>query len=254
MLILLSPAKIQNFKKEVILFDHSLPIFLDEASYLIKLLKKLSPEDLSSLLQINKQLSDLNFERNFKWELPFSTNNSKQAALAYDGEVYRGLNFRNFSNLEREYGQQHLRFLSGLYGVLKPLDLIQPYRLEISSKLKNKKGNDMYKFWSKKITAEISSTLNNQPSRTLLNLMSGEYSKALDFKNLKAEVISPEFFEAKSDKLKQIVIYTKRARGLMAAFAIKERIENPEDLIAFNSEGYTYDPLRSTKEKPIFIR
>ncbi len=260
MIILLSPAKIQNFKPELefqskeLEVKSSMPVFLKEAEYLIKQMRKLKVENLAKLLSINNQLTQLNFDRIFQWQLPFNTENAKQAALVFDGEVYRGLSFNGFSELDIEFAQNHLRLMSGLYGILKPLDLIQAYRLEVSTKLANKSGNDLYKFWTPKITELLTKEIRIHNHKSILNLASSEYTKALDLKKMNTFVVSPEFYEFKSDKLKQIVIYTKRARGLMASFAIKEKISNIEDIIAFDKEGYRYDPKRSTLDKPVFIR
>lgn len=260
MIILLSPAKIQNFKQDLDLVPDSIkknfttPLFIKEAEYLVKLMRKLKADELARLLSINNQLTQLNFDRIFQWQLPFSTENSKQAAFVFDGEVYRGLSFKTFNDTQIEFAQSHLRLLSGLYGILRPLDLIQAYRLEVSSKLENKQGADLYKFWTDKITKHLASQLKSLKQDTILNLASGEYSKSIDFPKLKARVVSPEFFEYKSDKLKQIVIYTKRARGLMASFAIRESITTVDDIVAFDYEGYRYDPMISTPDRPIFVR
>lgn len=269
MIILLSPAKIQNFKKEhfwqnshtpdtqieeTLKKEISTPEFLNDSTYIIKLLRKLKQEDLAELLSINHQLTQLNFDRIFQWNLPFNPENSKPAGFVYDGEVYRGLGLKEYTLEQMDAAQQKLRFLSGLYGILKPLDLIQPYRLEVSSKLTNKLGNDLYKFWTPKNSRYLESMLKSQEDDIILNLTSGEYTKAINFKKLEATVVSPEFYELKSGKLKQIVIYTKRARGLMASFAIKEGINNVDDLAAFDLEGYHFDPVNSTPLKPVFTR
>ena len=159
MLILLSPAKIQNFKQELITERFTIPEFLAEAGKLVELMRDLSPSELSILLDINANLTQLNFDRYFNWHLPFSLKNAKQAVLVFDGEVYRGLNAKTFSEAEFDYAQNHLLLLSGLYGLLRPLDLIQPYRLEVSSKLKNEYGNDLYAFWREKISTQVKKSL-----------------------------------------------------------------------------------------------
>lgn len=255
MLILLSPAKIMNFKPQKVTEKYTLPQFIDEAEQLIELLKELTTSELRNLLNINLHLTQLNFDRTFNWQLPFTLNNAKQAVLLYDGEVFRGLNAKTFTVNDFEYAQQHLRLLSGLYGVLRPLDLIQPYRLEVSSKLANPLGKDLYSFWSKRVTTSIVETLKSSGRpQVIVNLLSGEYYKTLDLKNKNISVIDIEFYEYKNDKLKQIVIYTKKARGLMARYIIKNRIEDLEDLKGFGDEGYWYSPQLSTENKLVFTR
>jgi len=255
MLILLSPAKIQNFKQQQITEKFSYPEFINEAGKLVDLIRKLSPYELSKLLDINSNLTQLNFDRFFNWHLPFNPENAKQAVLVFDGEVYRGLDAKSFSSDDFEYAQNHLRLLSGLYGVLRPLDLIQPYRLEVSSKLINPQGNNLYDFWQKKITKSIvSALLDSVKPAIILNLASSEYFKSLNLKNKKVRVIDVEFYEYKHDNFKQIVIYTKKARGLLARFVIENRIEDEENLKGFNSAGYWYSPQMSTDNKLVFIR
>lgn len=256
MIVLLSPAKIQNFKKDGSVFPFSFPKFMSEAEQLIQLMRKKDPIELAGLLEINQELTQLNFDRIFRWEIPFTTTNSRQAALVFDGEASRGLNFTSFSKDEINRAQQKLRIMSGLYGILKPLDLIQPYRLDVGTKMSNSEGKDMYAFWKKKITKNLADELSTLPEsdKFILNLTSSEYSKAVNFKELKVPVINPEFYEYKNDKLKQIVVYTKKARGMMAAFAIRENIKSPEHIQAFTEGGYFFDPTRSSDNNYVFIR
>jgi len=255
MLILLSPAKILNFKPQNITSDFTIPEFSNEAKELIGLLQNLTSYELGKLLDINNKLTQLNFDRIFNWHYPFTPQNAKQAVLTYDGEVFRGLNAKTFSEIEFEYAQNHLRLLSGLYGVLRPLDLIQPYRLEVSSRLNNQRGKDMYCFWSEKVTKSVLTTLKTSGKpEIILNLLSGEYFKTLNLKNKKVRVIDVEFYEYKNDKLKQIVIYTKKARGLMARFVIQNQIEDIEDLKGFSDEGYWFSPQLSNEGKFVFTR
>lgn len=254
MIILLSPAKIQNFNPQNIVSAYSEPHFMADARKLVKLMRELSPADISRLLDINSKLTELNFERYFNWHTPFTPENAKQAALVFDGEVFRGLNAAGFSQDDFEFAQQHLIILSGLYGALRPLDLIQPYRLEISSALANKKGKDLYAYWKKPLTDYVLSQLKISGDNTLINLASAEYFKALDLKNKKVNVIDVEFLEYKNDLLKPIVIYTKKARGLMARFLIMNCIQQPDDMKAFADAGYWYSPQHSTESKFVFIR
>lgn len=255
MLILLSPAKIMNLAFQQVTSIYTEPQFMDEAELLIELVKELTPTELRDLLDINNSLTQLNFERTFNWHRPFTPQNAKQAVLLYDGEVFRGLGAKTFSTDDFEYAQLHLRLLSGLYGVLRPLDLIQPYRLEVSSKLANPLGRDLYQFWSERVTATVVEALklSGEP-QVIVNLLSGEYYKTLNLKNKNVRVIDIEFYEYKNDKLKQIVIYTKKARGLMARYIIQNRIVDVEDLKGFGDEGYWFSPQLSTDNKLVFTR
>lgn len=255
MLIILSPAKILNFKDAAVTDKFSKPEFLSEAELLVHLIRELSATELSKLLSINTNLTQLNFDRFFNWHKPFTLKNAKQAVLTFDGEVFRGLNAKTFSSEDFEYAQQHLRILSGLYGVLRPLDLIQPYRLEVSSKLRNPNGNDLYAFWKETVTQSVIKALkkSKQPS-FILNLASSEYFKTINLKDKKIRVIDVEFYEYKNDQYSQIVIYTKKARGLMARYVIENRIEDEEELKGFNSEGYWFTPHLSSPNKLVFSR
>lgn len=255
MLITISPAKIQNFKPQTATQRYTLPEYMKEAEHLVQLVRALTPTELSKLLEINSGLTQLNFDRYFNWHKPFTPDNAKQAALAFDGEVFRGLDAKTFTDDDYVYAQQHLRILSGLYGVLRPLDLIQPYRLEVSSKLANERGNDLYDFWRDKITSSIVKALKASGNpQILINLTSGEYFKSIDLKKSKIKVISIEFYEFKYEKLKQIVIYTKKARGLMARYIIENRIEDVEDLKGFDKAGYWFHPQLSNEQKFVFVR
>lgn len=255
MIILLSPAKIQNFNKQVVTSKYSIPQFLKEASELVELMRQLSQQEITRLLEINVQLTHLNLDRYIRWQLPFTPDNAKQAVFVFDGEVYRGLDASTLSPEETDYMQQHLRLFSGLYGVLKPLDLMQPYRLDVSSKLHNHTGKDLYPFWKKKVTESIANDLkaSGEPP-LLLNLASSEYAKVIDLKNSKMRMISVEFFEYQDDKLKQIVVYTKKARGMMTRYVIQNRIDNEEDLKGFHDGGYWFNEQLSSKDKLVFVR
>lgn len=232
-----------------------MPEFMKEAGQLVKLMRKLSSSELSELLEINSQLTQLNTDRFFNWHTPFTPDNSKQTALLFDGEVFRGLGMADLTVDEQKYAQSHLRILSGLYGLLRPMDIIQPYRLEVSSALENPKGKDLYAFWRKKVTDSVVKALecSGEP-HLILNLASSEYMKTLDLKKRKVKVIDVEFYEFKNDTLKQIVIYTKKARGLMARWIIQDRIEDENDLRGFGEEGYWFSPQMSTETKFVFVR
>lgn len=255
MLILLSPAKIQNFKPQDFITDYTKPFFMDEAEQLVELMRDLSSSELSKLLEINSNLSHLNIDRHFNWHRPFSLKNAKQAVLVFDGEVYRGLNAKSLNTDEIAYMQIHLRLFSGLYGLLRPLDLIQPYRIDVSSKLENPCGKDLYSFWKEKVTEKVISDLKKSGKpQVIINLASSEYIKTLNTKSQKLNILDIEFYEYKNDRLKQIVIYTKKARGMMARFIIQNRIEDIDDLKGFSEEGYWYSPQMSTDRKLVFVR
>lgn len=255
MLVLISPAKIQNFNPQSVTEQYTLPEFLKQSEQLIQLIKELSTSELAKLLDINSNLTQLNIDRYFNWHLPFSPQNAKQAVLTFDGEAFRGLNAKTFSSDDFDYAQSHLRILSGLYGVLRPLDFIQPYRIDVSSKLRNPKGSDLYAFWKEKVSASVFKAMKNGDKQEfILNLMSKEYLKTLDLKHKKVKIIDVEFYEMKDDQYKQIVIYTKKARGLMAQYVIKNRIEDIEDLKGFSAENYWFSPQLSTDSKLVFTR
>jgi len=255
MLILLSPAKIQNFKSQDVVKSFTLPEHINEAEQLVELLRELSPTELGRLLDINANLTQLNFDRVFNWHLPFTRKNAKQAVMAFDGEVFRGLNPKTFSDADFKYAQAHLRLFSGLYGILRPLDLIQPYRLEVSSKLRNPLGKNLYEFWRVKVTLSVLSALKSSGKpQVILNLASSEYFKTLELKESNIKVIDVEFYEHKNDTLRQVVIYTKKARGLMARYIIQNRIEKVEDIKGFGEEGYWFSPQMSTDTKLVFTR
>lgn len=190
-----------------------------------------------------------------QWHLPFSLENARQAALVFDGEAFRGLDAKSFTPADFEYAQHHLRILSGLYGVLRPLDLIQPYRLEVSSKLKNQAGSDLYPFWKDKVSTFIRNELQHHSEASfILNLASSEYFKMTDFQKSNIPVVEVEFYQYQQDTMRQVVIYTKKARGMMARYVITNRINSFEELKGFDSEGYWFDPQLSTDRKLVFVR
>jgi cytoplasmic iron level regulating protein YaaA (DUF328/UPF0246 family) len=255
MITILSPAKIMDFKNPSPLPDYSQPEFLKEAGRLIKLMQNLDMSELSKLLDINSNLTQLNFDRIFNWHQPFTLANSKQAAYVFDGEAYRGLDAKTLTKEDMDFAQQHLRLLSGLYGILRPLDLIQAYRLEVSTKLNNPAGKDLYAFWQEKVTKSILRALKESgETQVLLNLASNEYFKTLRAASFKSKVVDVEFYEYKNDQFKQIVIYTKKARGMMARYVIENRINQLEDLKGFHADGYWYNPAMSTDNKLVFAR
>jgi len=255
MLIVLSPAKIQNFSSQQLLKDFTQPEFLNEAETLVNEMRQLSAFDLSKLLGINSNLSQLNADRYFNWHRPFTLENSKQAVMVFNGEVFHGLDAGSLSEDDFVYLQSHLRILSGLYGILRPLDLIQPYRLEISTKLPTSKGKNLYAFWGEQLTNSVNKAVKaSGKPKVILNLASGEYFNSIDRKLLNADVIDFEFLEIKDEEYKSIVMYTKKARGLMARYIVDNRIEEVEELIGFSAEDYWFSEKLSSKLKFVFTR
>jgi len=254
MLIVISPAKTLDFETAPITKLHTQAEFLKESRQLIKQLKAMTPAEVSSLMKISDKLGVLNFLRFNEWKTPFTLENSKQALLAFKGDVYTGINAETFSTQELKFAQKHLRILSGLYGVLKPLDLIQAYRLEMGTKFENKKGKDLYEFWGSKITDQINQDLKASKSKHLINLASNEYFKSLQAKDINAEIIVPVFKDYKNGKYKIISFFAKKARGLMSAYIIKNRLKDPEDIKVFNVDGYKYYKSESSESNWVFKR
>jgi uncharacterized protein len=254
MLIVISPAKSLDFKTPPVISNYTVPEFLTESEKLIGRLKTLTPKKISALMGISDDLGELNFKRYHEWNLPFTPENAKQAILAFNGDVYQGLNAATLSEEKLELTQSRLRILSGLYGVLKPLDLIQPYRLEMGTKLKYYKSKDLYAFWNPAITKKINEAVAESGSKILVNLASNEYFKSIDKKKLKAEIVTPDFKEFKNGEYKMISIFAKRARGLMTRFILDNSINNPLDLVAFDSEGYSFNSRLSKYGNPVFTR
>lgn len=257
MLILLSPAKIQNFRPQQQVREFTLPVYLKEAEQLIQELKSYSIRELAELLKVNANLAEQNADRFFHWSTPFTSENAKQALWVYNGEVFHGLDAGSFNKQEIAYAQRHLRILSGLYGVLRPLDLIQPYRLDVTHRLSVGQGGDLYDFWRERISREVQRALTASGSpHTILNLMSGEYARTLDHNLLNARIIDVEFlqYQPQTEKFKPIVIYIKKARGLMARFVIRHEIDSIETLKSFSDDGYWYNEQLSSDNKLVFVR
>jgi len=255
MLTLLSPAKTLNFDDPVDLsLPTTLPDFILDSSQLILLLKKFSAQDVAELMSLSDKLAALNVARYAQWSKTFTTKNSKAALLAFNGDVYEGLDASSLTKKQLEFAQNHLRILSGLYGVLRPLDLMQAYRLEMGTQLSNKRGKDLYSFWGSKVTEKIKSELDRDKKPYLLNLASDEYFKVIQSNLLGHSVISPVFQDEKDGKFKIISFYAKRARGLMARFVIEKGINDPLKLKDFDVEGYQYVESLSSPSKPVFQR
>lgn len=252
MKIVISPAKSLNFESKAPTQEFTQPIFLKEAERLSKILKKKSARSLSKLMSISPALGQLNFERNQNWELPFDLDNSKQAVYAFTGEVYRGLDANNIPLEDLSFLQEHLRIISGQYGVLKPLDLMQPYRLEMGSKLKVGVKPNLYKFWDKKITKALNAEL--EENDLFVNLASNEYFKAIQAKDLKVPVITPVFKDFKNGEYKVIMTFAKLARGLMVRYIVDHKVTSLEGLKGFNYGGYGFDENLSTDTELVFTR
>ena len=254
MLAVLSPSKTLDFGSKAVTRKCSEPEFLSDSRELVDKLRSLSERQLRNLMDISPKLAALNHERYQTWSPPFTPKNARQSLLAFKGDVYNGFNLEEYSPKDFEFAQKHLRILSGLYGVLKPLDLIQPYRLEMGTSLKTGRGKDLYAFWGTAITDALNRELDNRAQPVLVNLASNEYFSSVDEGRLQARVISPAFKDLNKGKYKILSFFAKRARGEMANFIIRNRITNPSGLTDFNAVGYRYDAESSTEDKPVFLR
>ena len=254
MILVLSPAKSLDFTTPPTVEDYTQPGFLDQSQMLVERLRQLSPLDLSQLMGISDSLAVLNASRYASWCRPFMTNNAKQAVLAFNGDVYEGLNAPTLSPAALEFAQGHLRILSGLYGVLRPLDLIQPYRLEMGTRLTNPGGKDLYAFWGERIVDALNVALLETGASALVNLASEEYFKSVRVKELAAPVIQPVFEDWSGGKFKVVSFYAKRARGLMARHVLVKRLKKVEGLKKFAEEGYAFDESTSDTVRWVFRR
>lgn len=254
MLTVISPAKTLDYESPVTTKLHSMPRFMEHSAQLINTLETLSVQEVAELMKLSDKLASLNVARYASWRAQFDPNNARQALLAFKGDVYTGLAAETLSEEQLEYAQQHLRILSGLYGVLKPLDLMQPYRLEMGTKLNNAKGKDLYQFWGTLLTESLNEELSDDSTPVLVNLASNEYFKAIKPKLLKARVITPVFKDWKNGQYKIISFYAKKARGLMSRYIIEEKINAPEALKAFNYEGYQFSETLSEGDTLVFTR
>ncbi|MEA3405679.1 MAG: peroxide stress protein YaaA [Pseudomonadota bacterium] len=254
MLMVVSPAKALDETSAVQTELHTECAFLDQAEALIEELQLIGPIEVGQLMHISEKLSELNYERFQAWQRPFPVDKAKQAAWLFKGDVYQGLDAYSLSEAGINYIQNHLRILSGLYGLLKPCDDMLPYRLEMGTKFANKQGKDLYEFWGSQITDLLNEQLAEQSSQTLVNLASNEYFKAVKKKELNGRIITPIFKDWKAGKYKIISFYAKKARGLMARYAADNLIENAEDLKYFDIDGYKFDPEQSSETDWVFTR
>lgn len=255
MLIVISPAKkldMQLEKSELV--KPSLPLFKKNSQELVGELKTFKNKDFMSLMGVSAAIAELNAQRYQEWSLPFTPKNSKPALLAFKGDVYQGMSPEEFDKHDFEYAQQHLRILSGLYGCLRPKDLMQAYRLEMGTQLKNSRGENLYAFWKKDITAHLNDVLKKNGDKVLINLASNEYFKSVDEKALISTVITPVFKEYKNGSYKVISFMAKKARGMMCAYLIKNRIESLDGIRKFSEAGYRFDSKQSTANELVFLR
>ncbi|GJM12721.1 MAG: UPF0246 protein [Pseudohongiella sp.] len=254
MLIVVSPAKSLDFESKARTRRFTQPEYLEESTQLVGQLQHLTPEDFSELMHISSDLGELNHLRYANWHTPFDLKNAKQAIFAFKGDVYIGLEAEKFSTADLNFAQKHLRILSGLYGLLRPLDLMQPYRLEMGSRFKNTKGKNLYEFWDGKLTENLNEILEQDKKRVLVNLASKEYFGAIKPKSLNAQIISPVFKDFSNGNYKIVSFFAKKARGYMAAYIIQNRIKNPAKLKEFDVDGYRYSEEDSTELQPVFLR
>jgi uncharacterized protein len=254
MLFLLSPAKSLDYDTPTGDVPHTQPQFVAQASELIDILKQKSPQDIAQLMHLSDSLSGLNVARYQAWSPSFTSKNAKQAVLAFNGDVYGGLDAKTLDTKALAWLQDHVGILSGLYGMLRPLDYMQPYRLEMGTQLVNARGKNLYEFWGSQIAEHLNTRLAKNAAPVIVNLASVEYFKAVDLKTLKARVVSCVFEEFKSGKYKIVSFHAKRARGLMARFAAQHALKKPEQLVGFDAEGYAYDADASTPDRLVFRR
>lgn len=254
MLMLISPAKTLDYETPPTTANYSMPDYLEKSEELIEVVSKKSSPQLMKLMHVSQKIAELNVERFNQWQLPFNSENAKQAVLAFKGDVYTGLDASALAEDRLDYAQQHLRIISGLYGLLRPLDLMQPYRLEMGLKLKTKKASNLYQFWGEQITDAVNSMLAKQDEPVLINLASNEYFKAIQKKNLDGRLITPFFKDWKNGEYKMISFFAKKARGMMVRYAIDHKLQEVEGLQDFDYDGYSLNQELSHDDNWIFCR
>lgn len=254
MLALISPAKTLDYESTLPTDHYTLPRLLDQSQQLIDVASQLSATEIAQLMSVSEKIAQLNVARFHDWQADFNFSNARQAIFAFKGDVYTGLDAYALVDQEIEFAQQHLRMLSGLYGLLRPLDLMMPYRLEMGTKLANSVGANLYAFWGDTITNLINADLAETQSEVLVNIASDEYYKSVNEKKINAEIIKPVFLDQKNGKYKVISFYAKKARGLMARYIIENKLEHAEDLKSFNTDGYYFDAESSLKGELVFKR
>ena len=254
MLTVLSPAKTLDYETAPITQSATLPRFMDQSALLVEDARGLDPDDIRALMGVSEQIAHLNHERFMNWQSESTSDNAKQAVLAFKGDVYTGLQAETLSEDDLDFAQTRLRILSGLYGLLRPLDLMQPYRLEMGLKFANQRGKNLYEFWGEQLTDTLNADLVSAKTEVLINLASNEYFKAVKPKLLNADIITPQFKDLKNGQYKMISFFAKKARGLMARYIIDNRITEPEALKSFSEAGYYYSDAQSQGDQWIFLR
>ncbi len=254
MLLVISPAKSLDYDTPATTTEHTVPDFMSQSQRLVKDLKKLSPMEISQLMGVSDKLAQLNTARFQSWSSTATPENARQAVLAFTGDVYVGLDATSLSKAQLTFAQKHLRILSGLYGLLRPLDLMQAYRLEMGTKFANTRGKDLYAFWGERITHKLNEELASHKSQALINLASNEYFKAIKPERLNAELITPVFKDLKNGQYKIVSFYAKKARGLMCRYAIDNKVTRPERLKGFDYAGYRYNEGLSSGNQWLFTR
>lgn len=254
MLILLSPSKTLDFESPAPTDTATQPEYLDRAETLVDILRDYDVEEFGELMDVSEDLAELNVGRYADFETPFTPQNAKQAIFAFDGDVYTDFAFDDYGEDDFEFLQEHVRILSGLYGILRPLDLMQPYRLEMGTTLPNPDGDDLYEFWGEQLTDSVNRALDAQGDDVILNLASNQYFDAVDHDSLNGRVIDPTFKDYRNGRYMVISFYLKRLRGTMSDWVVRNRVTDPEELSAFDGDGYYHDPERSSDDEPVFLR
>jgi cytoplasmic iron level regulating protein YaaA (DUF328/UPF0246 family) len=254
MLIVISPAKTLDYETPPKTGTFTIPDYLDRSEQLIARARQYSTLDIAELMAVSMKLAELNFERFAQWHTPFTPDNAKQAVLAFKGDVYTGLDAERFSAADFKFAQNHLRILSGLYGLLRPLDLMQPYRLEMGRKVDTERGKNLYEFWGTTITEGLNAQLKKLKSPYLINLASNEYFKAVKPGALDGEIITPEFKDWKNGQYKMMGVYAKKARGQLSRFVIRNQLTDPQQMKAFDVDGYRFNEALSNGNKWVFTR
>ena len=254
MIVLMNSSKTMDFQHKANITKHTVPEFNDDAQILVKTLRKLSKSEFSKVMKVSEKLADLNIERYAMWRPDLKASDGKQALVAFRGDIYSGMDVDNYKAKDFDFAQKHVRILSGLYGILRPLDLMQPYRLEMATKLKTSKSKNMYQFWGNKINNSLKKMLQQEKSRILVNLCSLEYFKSTQPNDLDARIISPAFKEYKNGAYRFVTLYAKKARGMMCNYIIRNQIKRVDELKSFNLEGYKFNPEISSENDLVFTR
>jgi uncharacterized protein len=253
-LILLSPAKSLDFESRLPTRKNSTPSMIGDSAELVDVMVTKSPDEVASMMSLSESLAELNVERFQNWEPEFTTENSRPAVLAFSGDVYIGMDVARYGERDFTHLQKTVRILSGLHGLLRPLDLIQPYRLEMGTKLANPRGRNLYEFWGDKVTDAVNADLEARRSKVLVNLASNEYFGVIQPERVNARIITPTFLDENKGQFKIVSFFAKRARGAMASWLVLDRVKTAKGITGFDEMGYRYDPHRSTPDVPVFLR